>query len=171
MQLTQGVGDRQPTISSDSQFVIFRSRNPANLFRVSINGGEPIRLTQKGGYDPNVSPDGKTIACGFRPAPADRNRVATLPIEGGEPKLISEWPALYGRLRWLPNGTGLTYAPRQAGVGNIWVQPLDGSASKQLTHWSPAPIFSFDWSRDGKFLAYASGSLTTDVVLITDTRR
>lgn len=171
LQLTQGVGDRQPTFSADGQFVIFRSRNPASLFRVSINGGEPVRLTERGGFDPNVSPDGKTIACGFRPAPADKNRIATLPIEGGQPKLITDWPALSGRLRWMPDGSGIAYAARQASVGNIWVQPLDGSPPKQLTHWNPAPIFSFDWSRDRKWLAYASGSLTSDVVLIAETRR
>lgn len=171
VQLTQGIGDRQPTISADSQFVIFRSRNPSHLFRVSINGGEPVKLTERGGFDPNVSPDGKTIACGYRPAPADRNRIATFAIEGGQPKLISEWPALYGRMRWMPDGSGVAYAARQAGGGNIWVQPIDGGPAKQLTHWNPAPIFSFDWSRDGKWLAYASGSLTSDAVLITDTRR
>jgi hypothetical protein len=38
----------------------------------------------------------------------------------------------------------------------------------QLTHWNSSPILSFDWSRDGKWLAYASGSLTSDVILITD---
>jgi eukaryotic-like serine/threonine-protein kinase len=171
LQLTQGIGDRQPTFTADSQFVIFRSRNPSSLFRVSINGGDAVRLTERGGFDPNVSPDGKTIACGFRPAPADKNRIATMAIEGGEPKIITDWPALNGRMRWMPDGAGLAYAARQASVGNIWVQPLDGSPAKQLTHWHPAPIFSFDWSRDGKWLAYASGSLTSDVVLIADTRR
>jgi len=71
----------------------------------------------------------------------------------------------------MPDGTAIAYAARQSGVGNIWTQSLDGGAPKQLTHWSPNPIFSFDWSRDGKWLAYASGSLTSDVVLIADTRR
>ena len=65
----------------------------------------------------------------------------------------------------------IAYAARQEGIGNIWLQPLDGSAPKQLTHWSANPIFSFDWSRDGKWLAYASGSITSDVVMISDIRR
>jgi Tol biopolymer transport system component len=65
----------------------------------------------------------------------------------------------------------IAYAARQAGVGKLWAQPIDGGAPRQLTRWNPAPIFSFDWSRDGKWLAYASSSLTSDVVVITDTRR
>jgi Tol biopolymer transport system component/DNA-binding winged helix-turn-helix (wHTH) protein len=171
VQLTRGVGDRQPTFTLDGRTVIFKSQSPSSLFRVGIDGGDPVRITERGGFDPNVSPDGKLLACGYRPAPADKNRFALIPIEGGQPKLISDWPALFGRLRWTPDGSGLAYAARQSGVGNIWVQPIDGGAPKQLTHWNPAPIFSFDWSRDGKWLAYASGSLTSDVVLISDTQR
>jgi Tol biopolymer transport system component len=171
MQLTHGVGNTQPTFTADGKFVIFRSTNPPGLFRVDINGGEPVPLTDRGYFDPNVSPDGKLIACGYRPAPADKNRVATLAVEGGQPKIICEWPALYGRMRWLPDGSGITYAARQAGVGNIWIQPIDGGPAKQLTHWNPNPVFSFAWSRDGKWLAYASGSITSDVIQITDTRR
>lgn len=171
MQLTRGSGDRQPTFTQDSRYVIFRSLSPSSLFRVSIDGGEPVRLTERGGFDPNVSPDGKLIACGYRPAPADKNRFAILGVDGGQPKFISDWPAVYGRLRWTPDGSAIAYAARQSGVGNIWAQPLEGGAPRQLTHWNPAPIFSFDWSRDGKWLAYASGSLTSDVVLVTDTRR
>jgi len=168
MQLTHGQGDRQPTFTGDGRAIIFRSGSPASLFRVSIDGGEPVPLTQRGGFDPNVSPDGKTIACGYRPAPAARNQIALLGIEGGEPKMISEWPAEFGRIHWMPDGKGIAYAPRQDGLGNIWIQPLTGGAPAQLTHWNANPIFWFDWSRDGKWLVYASGNLTSDVILIND---
>ncbi|HEX3085172.1 MAG TPA: DPP IV N-terminal domain-containing protein [Pyrinomonadaceae bacterium] len=168
MQLTRGQGDRQPTFTADGQAVVFRSGSPSSLYRVSIDGGEPVRLTERGGFDPNVSPDGKTIVCGYRPAPAAKNQIAMVGIEGGQPKMIGDWPAQFGRIRWMPDGNAVAYAARQAGVGNIWIQPLTGGAPTQLTHWNANPIFSFDWSRDGKWLAYASGSLTSDVILISD---
>jgi Tol biopolymer transport system component/DNA-binding winged helix-turn-helix (wHTH) protein len=171
MQLTHGTGDQQPTFTADGRTVIYRSGSPASLFRVGIDGGDPVRLGETRGFDPNVSPDGKTIAFGFRAAPSTKNQIAILGIDGGEARLIGDWRALYGRLRWMPDGTAIAYAARQAGVGNIWIQPLDGSAPKQLTHWSANPIFSFGWSRDGKWLAYASGSLTSDVVRISDSGR
>ncbi len=168
MQLTHGFGDRQPTFTADGGSVIFRSSNPTSLCRVSIDGGEPVRLTQTGSFDPNVSPDGKMIVCGYRPSPAAKNQISILSIEGGEPKMICDWPAQFGRIRWMPDGNAIAYSPRQAGVGNIWMQPISGGAPTQLTHWNANPIFSFDWSRDGKWLAYASGSLTSDVILIRD---
>src|SRR5256885_13314040 len=49
------------------------------LFRSGIDGGEPVRLTDKVSFDPNVSPDGKTIACAFRPEPT-RTKIAIIAV-------------------------------------------------------------------------------------------
>ncbi|HYX30354.1 MAG TPA: winged helix-turn-helix domain-containing protein, partial [Pyrinomonadaceae bacterium] len=137
MQLTHGQGDRQPTFTTDGQSVIYRSDSAGRLLRVNIDGGEPVALTDFGVNDPNVSPDGKTIVCGHRaPGFGTKNLIITIGIEGGEPKPIADWPAEYGRLRWMPDGSAIAYAARQAGVGNIWIQPLNGGAATQLTHWS-----------------------------------
>ena len=172
LELSHGK-DAQPTFTVDGQSVIFRSQNSSgsSLARISIHGGASQPLTERIAFDPNISPDGKTLACAFRPEPAAKTKLALIPIAGGEPRLISDQPACFGRLRWTPDGAAIAYAARQVGVGNIWIQPLDGSPPRQLTHWNPAPIFSFGWSRDGKWLAYANGTLTSDVVLIADTRR
>jgi len=47
---------------------------------------------------------------------------------------------------------------------------LDGGPSKQLTNFKSDLIFSFAWSRDGRQLALARGSVTKDVVLISSLR-
>jgi Tol biopolymer transport system component/DNA-binding winged helix-turn-helix (wHTH) protein len=171
IELTHGTSDRQATFTPDGQAIIYRTLVPPSLRRVSINGGQETTFLAKASFDPNVSPDGKTVACGYRPQPAAKNQIALIDASGGEPKTVHDFPACYGRMRWMPDGNGLAYAARQQGVGNIWVQPLDGSAPKQLTHWSANPIFSFGWSPDGKWLAYASGSITSDVVVISDQRQ
>ena len=43
-----------------------------------------------------------------------------------------------------------------------------GGAPKQLTTFKSDLIFVFDLSRDGKLLAVSRGSVSSDVVLITD---
>ena len=53
-------------------------------------------------------------------------------------------------------------------MDNVWSQPLDGAAPKQLTDFKQERIFAFDWSRDGKQLALARGTLTRDAVLISN---
>ncbi len=45
---------------------------------------------------------------------------------------------------------------------------MDGGKPVQLTDFKSDNIFSFDWSRDGKFLALSRGSTINDVVLISD---
>jgi Tol biopolymer transport system component len=54
----------------------------------------------------------------------------------------------------------------KGGARNIWIKALDDSPPVQLTHLTHQQIFHFDWSKDGKYLAYASGVMDDDVVLI-----
>jgi Tol biopolymer transport system component/DNA-binding winged helix-turn-helix (wHTH) protein len=173
LELTHGVEDGEPSFTADGQWVVFRSIAAGHLriVRIPINGGEPVALTEKTGALPIVSPDGTNIALVYRPTPAGLNQFAIIPISGGEPRMIHELPAHYGRFGWMPDSKAICYADKQEGVGNIWMQPLDGSAPRQLTYWKPEPIFSFAWSRDGKWLAFASGTQMSDVVLITDVKR
>ena len=56
------------------------------LFKVSIDGGEPVQVNDKASSRPAISPDGKWIACAyFGP---DRIRTAIYPFTGGEPAKI-----------------------------------------------------------------------------------
>ena len=50
--------------------------------------------------------------------------------------------------------------------GNLWVQPLNGGAPRQLTRFTDGrPIRSFAWSRDGQRLAITRSTVTNDIVL------
>lgn len=168
LELTHGVEDTEPSFTADGQSVVFRSIATGRILRITISGGEPVALTDKACAEPIVSPDGTKVAVVHRLAPVIANQFAIIPAEGGEPRIIHELPAHYGRFGWMPDSKAICYADKQEGVGNIWTQLLDGTPPKQLTHWSTNPIFSFGWSRDGKWLAFASGTITSDVVLITD---
>jgi Tol biopolymer transport system component len=173
-ELTRGLEDTDPSFTPDSKWIVFKSylaSGGSRIFRIGIDGGEPVRLTEKIAAEPNVSPDGTLISFVYRTAPASPNQIAIMPFAGGEPKLIRDLPAHYGRLRWAADGRALLYADRQSGVGNIWIQPLDGGPPTQLSNWKATAIPDFGWSRDGKWLAYAVGSMTSDVVLINDARR
>ena len=67
---------------------------------------------------------------------------------------------------WTPDGRGIAYIdPRTQ--SDLWVRPLDGGASRQLTHF-PADghrIWDFAWSADGKRLAVARARISSDIVL------
>jgi len=59
-------------------------------------------------------------------------------------------------------------------IKNLVKQTLGATDQRRfgasIDELAPYPILFFDWSRDGKFLAYANGTMTSDVVIITDAR-
>ena len=74
--------------------------------------------------------------------------------------------------RWTPDGRAILYVDEKGGVGNIWSQPVDGGKPVQVTDFKTDVIFTFDLSRDGKWLVLSRGSgFTGDVVMMSLTRQ
>src|SRR5712691_7686986 len=71
----------------------------------------------------------------------------------------------WAELRWTADGRALTYIDIRKGISNIWSQTLEGGSLKQLTDFKSEQIYHFDWSRDGRQLALARGTVTSDVVM------
>lgn len=173
-QLTSGSGENLAQCSPDGKWVLYTllGTGKPTLWRVSMNGGAPQQLTDRFTSSPVISPDGKLVACFYREdQPNSASKIALLPFEGGEPIRLFDVPTSIGRLlRWTPDGRALTYILTASGVSDVWSQPIDGGAPKQLTNFKTDQIFWFDWSRDGKQLAVARGSVASDVVLISSFR-
>jgi Tol biopolymer transport system component len=174
-QLTGGPGDIYAKSSPDGRWVVFESTRFSALraWKVSIEGGEPVRLIDKWTTNPTVSPDGSLIACFYREdQPNAPVKVAIIPFAGGDPIKVLDLPrpsfASAPGLRWTPDGRALTYIDTINGVSNIWKLPVDGGAPKQLTDFKTDQIFWFDFSPDGKQLALSRGTQTSDVILIRD---
>jgi serine/threonine protein kinase len=67
-------------------------------------------------------------------------------------------------------GTAVVYPFRDKDADNPWLQPLDGSAGKQLTNFKSERITDFHWSPDGNKLGLIRGHADSEVVLIRDTQ-
>jgi Tol biopolymer transport system component len=80
---------------------------------------------------------------------------------------MTPWPDGFA-LRWAPSGDALVFIKESEGVGNLWSQPLDGSAAKRLTDFPALQIFFYAWSPDGKQIYFSRGQFTSDMVLISD---
>ena len=162
-----------PTISPDGKWVVYTTFGPGgfSIWKVSIEGGEPIQITNKFSSSPAISPDGKLIACYYLDERTGTQTIALIPFAGGEPVKIFESPPVDAGtfpVRWTHDGRALTYIVNRGGVSNIWIQRLDGGPPTQLTDFNSDRIFSFAWSRDGKWLALARGPEQRDVVLMSD---
>ena len=167
-ELTVGGSGWQPDCSPDSQWVIYRTGfGNHTLWKVSIDGGEPVQVNDKASSRPAISPDGKWIACAyFGP---EGIKTAVYPFAGGEPVRILDVSSPGFYVRWTPDGLALAHIDRQT-QRNIVSQPVDGGPPKPLTDFQADRIFRFAWSRDGKQLALVRGNVTSDVVLIRNFR-
>jgi Tol biopolymer transport system component len=100
--------------------------------------------------------------------------IGIIPFAGGKPTKSFEVLATYDEdccpLRWTPDGRGITYADNRGGVGNLYVQPLSGGPPHPLTHFVSEGIVWFAWSQDGKQIAIARGTDSSDAVLVTNFR-
>ena len=71
----------------------------------------------------------------------------------------------------MPSGKAILYAVREKGVDNLWVQPLDGSARRQLTHFTSEKIGGYGYSKDGTRIAVGRGHADSDAVLLRNIPR
>ena len=168
-----------PTFSLDGNWIYYQHADPNNpytLWRVSIDGGAAERVTDGIAIRPAVSPDGKLIAFWYNDQQQNsRWRLKVISFEGGATFNIFDvaqtvqvqWDT---PLHWSPEGKYLVYVDHAGGFDNLWGQPIDGGAPKQLTKFDESKIFAFGWLKDGSVVT-SRGVITSDVVLIKDAGR
>ncbi|MBA3568483.1 MAG: S9 family peptidase [Pyrinomonadaceae bacterium] len=106
--------------------------------------------------DPQVSPDGKSLAFAIGDVNFDANRTVThiyvMPLaSGAEIKRLTSGDSSASGPRWSPDGRKIAYVTG----GQIWVMDHDGDDKEQVTKISTGasgPV----WSPDGKSIAFTS---------------
>jgi Tol biopolymer transport system component len=74
-------------------------------------------------------------------------------------------------LAFLPSGKAVAYVVREKGVDNLWMQPLDGTPRRPLTHFTAERIAGFAFSKDGSQLGIKRGHADSDAVLLRNIPR
>lgn len=94
----------------------------------------------------DVSPDGKEIVFDLL------GDIYSMPITGGEAKLLSGGPAFEVQPRFSPDGKHISFTSDRAGGDNIWVMQRDGSKPKQVTKEDFRLLNNAVWTPDGNYL-------------------
>lgn len=94
----------------------------------------------------DVSPDGKTIAFELL------GDIYTLPIEGGEAKLIDGGMSFDSQPRFSPDGKWITFISDREGSENVWMMHTDGNDVKQVSKDPNAEFASPAWAPDGNYI-------------------
>ena len=176
-KLTDGEDDEAPSLTPDGRWVVYNclehGSNPY-ICKVPIEGGQSVRVGDKQLFRPVVSPDGKWALGWYREKPDDKYQWAIVPLDksGGDQKArtfdIQDAPGV--QVRWTPDARALAYVDERDGIGNVWAQPLAGGKPTQLTNFRSQQIASFNFARDGKTLVLSRGTVSNDVVLISNFR-
>jgi len=63
-QLTNGPGEGVPKLTPDGRTVVYFDFTTELLWKIPIDGGQPVQITNQRSDRPFISPDGKFITCG-----------------------------------------------------------------------------------------------------------
>ena len=105
--------------------------------------------------DPQISPDGKTVAFTIGDVNKEANRtlthIHTVFVDGTNQKQITKGDKSMSSPRWSPDGKKIAFTTG----GQIWTMDADGDDKKQITKISTGagnPV----WSPDGRWIAFNS---------------
>lgn len=178
VRLTGGPSDAYLSVTPDGKWVLYINTEGAKpaLWKVSIDGGAPVPVTDHVASSAVVSPDGTLLAYAYPASPdpfAPPNRIDV--VKFADNSLVTTFsfassgtvPSL---IQWSLDGKSILYTVNVNSVSNVWSQPLAGGPPVQITDFKDSLMTGFAWSKDGKQFAATRGALLRDAVLITDLR-
>lgn len=182
-QITKGKLDQNAVCTPDGKWVYYLDRQSRQVSVAPLDGSREAETVAASlvpdsfilGSGMAFSADGKTLAYLVEVVDAatqrGREKLALLDLGSSAPRLMDvDQRITPGGLRFTPDGKGVAYAVSQNGVDNLMIQPLDGSAHKQITNFTSEGITAFSWSPDGKNLGVLRNHSESDVVLLQETK-
>jgi Tol biopolymer transport system component len=178
-RLTTGPSiDGIPSWSGDGQWIYFASTRAgavADIWRVPAGGGEALRLTHHGGFEPWESSDGRYLFYLDRPpaglAVGGTARLMRLPVGGGREELVLE------RVRpflWSVTDTGIVFVTREPDFDAIDVYRFSDQRIARVGRLGfrlPGSYTHMTVSRDGRWvLATKMVRLDADLMRVDNFR-
>jgi Tol biopolymer transport system component len=135
-----------------------------------VEGGKPQKVSDElaAGFD--ISPDSKNVIfAAFGHLGEHVEKLTVVSLESGQLLKAADFQRpRSGPIRYSHDGKAVVYPVSNNGVDNLWLQPLDGSAGRQITNFPSEHIMDFHFSPDGSKIGLVRGHTDSDVVLIRD---
>ncbi len=170
-QLSDGKVDQFPICTADARWVIYVDAvSGGQLMKVPIEGGKAEKVSDELAAAFDVSPDLKTVAfAAFGHLGEHVETLTLLSLDSGQTVKTMEFERpRSGSIRFSRDGKAIVYPFRHGGVDDLWMQPLDASAGRQISDFKSEHINDFHWSPDGSKVGVIRGHTDSDVVLIRD---
>ena len=169
VQLTHdSLSDGDPAWSPDGRYIAFIRYSPgwngkSEVISIPALGGPERRLADvnvpaDATRDLTWSPDGKSVAIGDRPSPAEQGAFLVSSENGEKHRLTSPPPECWGDSdpAFSPEGRTLAFV-RWSGnyVGDIYVQRTNATEARRLT-FDETRIQGLAWMPDGRNIVFSS---------------
>jgi len=122
----------------DDKWDVSSTDLPSKTVSISTDEGTWMSL--------DVSPDGSLIVFDML------GDIYTMPMAGGEAKLIRGGHAFEVQPRFSPDGKQISFTSDAGGGDNIWAMNTDGSKAKQITKENFRLVNNAVWSVDGNYI-------------------
>jgi Tol biopolymer transport system component len=123
-----------PNWLADGKALIYNSGG--RIHRIPAAGGKPEAIdtgfATRCNNDHGVSPDGTLLVVSDQSQSDRKSRIYTLPITGGEPKLVTPLAPSYWH-GWSPDGKTLVYCAERDGEFDVYSIPVGGGTETRLT--------------------------------------
>jgi Tol biopolymer transport system component/DNA-binding winged helix-turn-helix (wHTH) protein len=114
----------------------------------------PVISSSRWDCEAYYSPDGNELV--FTSARSGHLEIWTCAADGSRPMQLTAFEGAYvGRPRWSPDGARIAFYACPNGFGDLYVVDSDGGSPRAITEGDPNELMA-DWSRDGKWIYYAS---------------
>jgi Tol biopolymer transport system component len=145
------------TVNSRDRLAFVRLAGDRDIYRLRL-GGSPTPFIQStfDEVQPKYSPDGRRIAFESNRA-SDGMEIWLAESDGSNPTRLTRGPGRsQGTPGWSPDGRSIVFdSQAENGHADVWTIGADGSGLRQVTH-DPADDIVPIWSRDGRFIYFAS---------------
>lgn len=160
-----------PSWSPDGRWIAIAARDgPAfRVFKISLAGGAPVRLSDSVASNPVWSPDGEFIL--YSGTPRGRSVPILAMRPDGTPLHLAISGLLVDRLadsyRFTPDGRGLVVKLGGFRLQDFWLVDSRTGSRRRLTKLRPgASLSRFDVSRDGRRIVFERVEENSDIALL-----
>jgi Tol biopolymer transport system component/imidazolonepropionase-like amidohydrolase len=127
-----------PAVARTAAWDVTTPRGPTSTVEFETDEGTWMSV--------DVSPDGRTVVFDML------GDIYSLPLEGGEARLLIGGNAYHTQPRFSPDGRHIAYTSDRDGMDNLWIMNADGSEPRQVTKERERQLNSPIWTPDGQYL-------------------
>lgn len=174
-QITDGVGENHPNISSDGKWLVYSSpgNTPTAIWKKSLlNDEKPIKIADSMGSN-SLSPDDKNLVFSYMEQTKNGKRESKYGIISLDSnKSLSEldFNPYFGSMTWKTDGSGFYWISDGRDINNILSYSIENNSKQQVTDFNELRMLQLSLSPDGNTIATARGRTVSNIIKISRIR-